>query len=64
MDIETLQLSQEIKELLVTTVISLCPATNAHKEFLRSHFEKVKVLQDKYPFVNFGDNSLTLRFKV
>ncbi len=53
---ESQQLMQEIKKIVIARKHkAFQPATKAHQQFLISHFEKVKVLQDKYPFLDFRD---------
>jgi GSCFA family len=49
--------SQKIMEEVRKIVIAkkhkaFQPATNAHKQFLKAHFEKTKKMLEKYPFLN------------
>ncbi|MEI9945166.1 MAG: GSCFA domain-containing protein [Chitinophagaceae bacterium] len=55
-DDESQQLIQEIKKIIIARKHkAFQPETNAHKQFLQSHFEKTKALQDKYSFLNFEE---------
>lgn len=52
-DEESQELMQEIKKIMIARKHkAFQPDTNAHKQFLRSHFEKVKLLQEKYSFLD------------
>lgn len=47
------ELMQEIKKIVIARKHkAFQPDTNAHKQFLQTHAEKVKALQQKYPFLN------------
>jgi hypothetical protein len=49
-------LMQEIKKIVIARRHkAFQPDTNAHKQFLRSHYEKVKLIQEKYPYLNFEE---------
>ncbi len=55
-DDETQQLMQEVKKIVIARKHKpFQPETKAHQQFLISHFEKVKVLQEKCPFLNFKE---------
>jgi hypothetical protein len=50
---EAQELMQEVKKIIIARKHkAFQPATQAHKQFLISHFEKVKILQEKYPFLD------------
>jgi hypothetical protein len=50
---EAQQLMQEVKKIVIARKHKpFQPETKAHQQFLISHFEKVKLLQEKYPFLN------------
>lgn len=52
-DDDSRQLMQEIKKLVIARKHkAFQPATKAHQQFLVSHFEKTKELQEKYSFLN------------
>ena len=52
-DEEAQQLMQEIRRIVIARKHkAFQPATKAHQQFLISHFEKVKALQEKYPFLD------------
>lgn len=52
-EIETRQIMDEIKKIVIARKHkALHPETNAHRQFLSSHFEKAKSLQEKHPFLN------------
>lgn len=47
------QLMKEIKKIVIARKHrAFQPQTNAHRQFLLSHFEKTKVLQEKFPFLD------------
>jgi GSCFA family len=47
------QLMQEIKKISIARKHkAFQPGTKAHQQFLVNHFEKVKTLKEKYPFLN------------
>jgi hypothetical protein len=47
------QLMQNIKKIVIARKHkAFQPQTNAHREFLISYFEKVKILQEEYPFLD------------
>jgi GSCFA family len=53
MDDESRQLMQEIKKLVIARKHrAFQPETKAHQQFLIAHFEKTKMLQQKYPFLD------------
>ena len=50
------QLMQEVKDIAIARKHkAFQPATNAHRQFLKSYFEKTKLLQEKYPFLDLQD---------
>jgi GSCFA family len=50
------KLMKEIKTIAIARKHkAFQPETNAHKQFLSSHFDKTKSIQQKYPFLNFTD---------
>jgi hypothetical protein len=52
-DEDTQKLMQEIKSVVIARKHkAFQPETNAHQQFLESYFEKAKILQSKYPFLN------------
>ena len=52
-DEQTQQLMDEIKKIVIARKHkAFQPATNAHKTFLKSHLEKTKELQSKFPFLD------------
>ncbi len=49
-------LMKEIKQIAIARKHrSFQPSTNAHKQFLKTHFEKTEKLSVLYPFLNFED---------
>ena len=55
-DDESRQLMQEVKKIIIARKHkAFQPETKAHQQFLISHFEKAKDLQQKYPFLNLKD---------
>ncbi|MBL7744332.1 MAG: GSCFA domain-containing protein [Chitinophagaceae bacterium] len=49
----SLQLMQELKKIAIAkNHRAFQPATNAHRQFLQSYLEKVKSLQEQYPFLD------------
>jgi hypothetical protein len=51
---ETNMLIEEVKKLLIARKHKAThPTTEAHKKFLQSQIEKVKLLQQRYPYINF-----------
>ena len=55
-DVETQQLMEEVKKIVIARKHkAFQPETNAHKTFLKSHFDKTKELQSKFPFLNLLD---------
>jgi GSCFA family len=47
------QLMEEVKKIVIARKHkAFQPATNAHKQFLSAHLEKVKDLMKRYPFLN------------
>ncbi len=52
-DEQTQQLMQEVKKIIIARKHkAFQPETKAHQQFLMAHFEKAKLLQGKYPFLN------------
>jgi hypothetical protein len=52
-DEETQQVMQEVKKIVIARKHrAFQPETKAHQQFLMTHFEKVKALQEKHPFLN------------
>ena len=52
-DEETQQLMQEVKKIMIARKHkAFQPETKAHLQFLHTHFEKAKQLQEKYPFLD------------
>ena len=52
-DDESRELMLEIKKIIIARKHrAFQPETKAHQQFLSSHFEKTKMLQEKYPFLN------------
>lgn len=52
-DNDAQELMQEIKKIVIARKHkAFQPNTNAHKQFMQSHAEKVKALQQKYPFLD------------
>jgi hypothetical protein len=52
-DDDSRQLIQEIKKIVIARRHrAFQPETKAHQQFLIAHFEKTKILQDKYPFLD------------
>lgn len=50
------ELMKEIRQITIARKHrSSQPGTNAHKQFLRSHFEKAEKLSMQYPFINFKE---------
>ena len=50
------QLMQDIKKIVIARKHkAFQPETNAHREFLVTIFEKVKILQEKYPFLDLDE---------
>lgn len=47
------QLMKELKQIVIARKHRpFQPETKAHQQFLKTHFEKAKLLQEKYPFLN------------
>lgn len=47
------QLMKEVKQIIIARKHRpFQPETKAHQQFLAAHFEKAKLLQDKYPFLD------------
>lgn len=52
-DLPSRQLMQEIKKIVIARKHrAFQPATQAHRQFLAAHLEKVKALQEKYSFLD------------
>lgn len=59
MDEGSQQLMQEIRKIVIArNHKAFQPRTEAHRLFLMNHLEKVKVLQEKYPFLDWKDELL------
>ena len=55
-DEESRQLMEEVKRIVVARKHkAFQPETNAHKSFLKTHFDKAKELQSKYSFLDLND---------
>ena len=55
-DEQSQQLMEEIKKIVIARKHKpFQPETNAHKAFLRTHFEKTKELQSKFSFLDLSD---------
>jgi GSCFA family len=47
------KLMEEVRKIVIAKKHkAFQPATNAHKQFLKAHFEKTKEMLEKYPFLN------------
>jgi GSCFA family len=56
LDDETQQLMQEVKKIVVARKHkAFQPETNAHRQFLKTHYEKVKRMQEKYHFLDLDE---------
>jgi GSCFA family len=52
-DEESKQIMEQVKSIVIARKHkAFQPATKAHQQFLISHFEKTKILQEKYPFLD------------
>ncbi len=52
-DEDSQKLMQEIKPMIIAAKHKpFQPETNAHKQFLQTHFEKAKNLLEQYPFID------------
>lgn len=50
------QLMKEVKQIAIARKHkAFQPETNAHKQFLKTHYEKAKALAAQYPFLNFDE---------
>ena len=50
------QIMEEVKKIVIAKKHkAFQPATNAHQQFLLTHLQKTKELQQKYPFLNLHD---------
>jgi len=55
-DNESQQLMEEVRTIVTAKKHkAFQPETNAHKNFLKTHFNKTKELQSKFPFLNLRD---------
>jgi GSCFA family len=55
-DEQSQQLMEEIKKIVIARKHKpFQPETNAHRTFLKTHLEKTKELQSKFPFLNLSD---------
>ncbi|MEO7924873.1 MAG: GSCFA domain-containing protein [Chitinophagaceae bacterium] len=58
-DPETQQLMQEVRKIVIARKHkAFQPGTKAHQQFLISHFEKSKTLQEKYPFLDLKEEAV------
>jgi hypothetical protein len=49
------RLMEEVRKIVIARKHrAFQPETMAHKDFLKTHFEKAKALQERYPFLNIG----------
>ena len=56
MNEETNVLIREVKRILIARKHKPThPTTEAHKKFLQSNLEKLKLLEQQYPFINFTE---------
>ena len=56
MDIETQQLMDEIKKIVIAKKHKpFNPTSSQHQQFLKNHLHKTQVLQEKYPYLNFNE---------
>jgi len=56
MDIETQQLMDEIKKIVIAKKHKpFNPTSSQHQQFLQNHLHKTQVLQEKYPYLNFNE---------
>jgi len=63
-DEDTQLLMQEVKKIVIARKHKpFQPETKAHQQFLNAHFEKVKVMQEKYSFLDLK-NELLYFFKI
>ncbi len=55
-DASSQALMQEIKKIAIARRHrAFQPETNAHRQFLAAHLEKARLLQERYPFLNFAE---------
>jgi len=55
-DEEAAQLMEEVKQIVIARKHkAFQPETKAHQQFLLTHFEKAKLLQEKYPFLDLSE---------
>jgi hypothetical protein len=55
-DDESCELMQEVRKIVIARKHkAFQPGTNAHRQFLTSHFEKTRALQEKYSFLDLGE---------
>ena len=53
-DEASVQLMDDIRKIVIAAKHkAFQPTTNAHKQFLMVHYEKAKMMMDKYPFLDF-----------
>jgi hypothetical protein len=58
-DEESQELIREVKDIVIARKHkAFQPATNAHRQFLKTYFEKAKTLQKKYPFIDLEEEVL------
>jgi hypothetical protein len=63
-DEESQLLMQEIRKITIARKHkAFQPDTKAHRDFLNSHIEKTKTLQEKYPFLDFSGELRYFGFK-
>lgn len=57
-DASSRQLMQEVKKVIIARKHKpFHPTTDAHQQFLASHFQKVNQLMEKYPFLNLNEEA-------
>ena len=53
-DEASVQLMEDVRKIVISAKHqAFQPDTNAHQQFLKTHFEKAKLMMDKYPFLDF-----------
>ena len=53
-DEASVQLMEDVRKIVISAKHKpFQPSTNAHKQFLKTHFEKAKMMMDEYPFLDF-----------
>lgn len=57
-DADSRQLMQEVRKIMIARKHkAFHPTTPAHQQFLASHYEKVKGMMEKYPFLDFTEEA-------